>query len=257
MKTTGSSARQFSVVFAGILLAATAAAQTPPQQQSTRDAAFLCVTGVICPKPDPSLTAGGAILPHQDVGPMRLPGGPVPSVPQPFVSPKLLQPPALHEIVPAPAFPAFAPAPPPQQIESASSETPDYSALAAERQREAFTEGEQIGDAIGSAVGSLVLRHRINSWCNKEPTGSWRLGNWYTIQCSNWLITHPPKPPREPKSDGAPPLTLASVGIAAHYCSLGKSRFALDGVSYSCRVMFDAMKLHPEVLQAMGLAIPK
>jgi hypothetical protein len=84
-------------------------------------------------------------------------------------------------------------------------------AAEAERQREMY----QSSQAAGAAVGGFVLKHRINSFCKKNPGGWVQPQGYSRIECSNWNAVHQTgssKPVQASfPSQSSPTLTAAEI----------------------------------------------
>jgi hypothetical protein len=55
---------------------------------------------------------------------------------------------------------------------------------AAAQQQQYFEAGQRLGQGVGLLVGTLVERHRMKSFCKKNPSGYWRFANGSVLSCS-------------------------------------------------------------------------
>jgi hypothetical protein len=60
----------------------------------------------------------------------------------------------------------------------------------AAQQHQAHQAGQQLGAASGNLMVTLILRHRINSFCSKNAGGWWNLSNGSRVYCSDWNAAH-------------------------------------------------------------------
>lgn len=83
-----------------------------------------------------------------------------------------------------------------QQINCTSntnSTSPDSTdAQRAEQQRELNENSKAAGAALGSAIGNVILKHRVNKWCEGHPEGSWNFPNGKNVTCFNWNEAYQP-----------------------------------------------------------------
>jgi hypothetical protein len=60
----------------------------------------------------------------------------------------------------------------------------------AAQQQQARQAGQQLGAASGNLMITLIIRHRINTFCSKNPGGWWNLSNGTRVHCSDWNAAH-------------------------------------------------------------------
>jgi hypothetical protein len=170
------------------------------QVQQEKDFAALCIANPNPPKecpPKPSTLTSVHTQPLSDTQKALLNGTAAP--PQPIDPSKILKDAAAatnkKQPQPTPS-PSFQPAVPPPSVTTDSEEQQQLRRQEAQdaeqtaKQRQAYENGQRIGSAGGSLMVALIVRHRINSFCKKNPSGSWTFANGNRIYCSGWNASH-------------------------------------------------------------------
>lgn len=134
------------------------------------DRAYLCVTGIICPK-----------LPSQFPPTIPLLNSAPP--PKPFKMPVIAPTPPPKIVKPEPFAPVVAPPPTTTIIRSSPIPPPDQ--LYLEREQQEYRAQQQVGWALGYAAGmgirKMLRHHKISTYCRKNPVS----GN-----CPAWIDLH-------------------------------------------------------------------
>jgi hypothetical protein len=63
-------------------------------------------------------------------------------------------------------------------------------AAAQQQQQQNYQAGYAEGQAAGGVLVFLIERHRINSYCKKNPKGGWQFADGTTTTCQAWLARH-------------------------------------------------------------------
>jgi hypothetical protein len=91
--------------------------------------------------------------------------------------------------------------------------TDSTDAQRAEQQREMNENTKAMGNALGSAIGNVILKHRVNKWCEGHPEGSWNFPNGKNVTCFNWNEAYQPAANAQLKAQYAD--KLLTIAIAA------------------------------------------
>jgi hypothetical protein len=96
---------------------------------------------------------------------------------------------------------------------STGSTTDSTDAQRAEQQREMNENSKAAGAALGSAIGNVILKHRVNKWCEGHPAGSWNFPNGKNVTCFDWNEAYQPAANAQLKAQRAD--QLLTIAIAA------------------------------------------